>query len=652
MSPHPMNETDHDAGALLHDEIAEVRAAAARWRPGDAFPLLSGDAAERYRRLVAGDGHWPRTAETRWPGVVLSVAGAGAGAGTDAEAAARMLAAATGRPHQHLPLTGLPGAVRRHADGPVAVVGLADDLAGLDDWPGMLAPRLGVLTARDPAALYALVYRTLTAHAVPATRDLLVSHPFQADAREADAVGLDELEELVKEPSRRLVVRSFGRECCVNLPDGVICGRSEPLTAGAAATGSAGLGRVPSCMRGGGCFRVDLEPSQRVSASDIDARTVFLHTCSSIAVGNQVFPPSANLGVGFLSGTAVAVFGAVGVHAAHLELRHEFERAQAEGLPAGDVLERMNVLGHRMHGDMGHFGLLGDPALALPTDTAPAATAPAPDTPVTRTVPVPPTRPGRGVPAADPAALERLRYWHGVVLPGLLRLRWLDVPVDERRLLDLSDRLRQVALAQFSPSPGAEGMALEAELGTVHGRTMELLVEHAHTSWWDFTDSALPALRQEASRPCDCPGCGRPTATAIRYAHRVDRALTLRVVRCRRCGMVRQSTGGPTAPRVDCAGLVQARRGTVLDFNGTLVNPGPRPGPGAIGHAFLAGAHTGLPAGRGEPVDLAAHEERAVSWQVDLTRTGARPHEHELAVFALGGKDLTVTTAWLGLLPE
>jgi hypothetical protein len=658
MSVYEANPQDQDAAAILISAPEQVRAAAAAWLPGRPLPLPAGDMVERHRRLLAAGGTWPAPAADRRPGVVLSTESA------DAEAAAHVLATATCRPHHHVPLAALADELRRHAGGPVALVGLADDLERFGDWPGMLAPRLGVLTGRGPASLYWLIYRTLTTHAWPASRDLLVSHPFQSDAAEADAVALDELEELVREPSRRLVVRSFGRECCVNLPDGVICGRSAPPEQ---VTAAAEGDRVPSCLRGGGCFRTDLDPEQRLTASDIDAQMVFLHTCSSIAVGNQVFPAAVNLGVGFLSGTAVAVIGAVGVHAAHEELRHVFQRAHAEGLALGDILERMNRTSEKLHGDMGRFGLLGDPAVVLPAprrpETPPGRDVPGPRSgstavpggreaaPHLTAVPRPEAlRPG--TPVADPAALGRLRHWHGVVLPGLLRLRWLDVPVDEARLRDLSARVREAAAAQFSAAPGEAAALVEAELSTVHGEILAGLVEHAHSSWWDFTDSVLPALRQEDSRPCDCPGCGRPIATAIRYAHQVDDALSIRVVRCRRCGLVRQSTGGPDTPRVVCAGLLRGRRGTVPEFTATLVNPGPRDGHGAVGHAFLAGEHSGMPVGDSRPLDVPAGRQHEFALAVDLRGTAARPHEHELAVFALYGKDLTVTTAWLALLPR
>ncbi|NEE10322.1 hypothetical protein G3M58_28210, partial [Streptomyces sp. SID7499] len=75
-------------------------------------------------------------------------------------ACGRLLAVATERPHLHVPVEDVVRTVGEQS-GPVAVVALADELENAGDWPGARNPRAGVVSARTPASLVCLVYRSL-----------------------------------------------------------------------------------------------------------------------------------------------------------------------------------------------------------------------------------------------------------------------------------------------------------------------------------------------------------------------------------------------------------------------------------------------------------------------------------------------------------
>ncbi|TDV48691.1 hypothetical protein [Actinophytocola oryzae] len=589
------------------------------WSAGEEFPLLAGVAVNRYRDVLAAHGvrEWPRAREWSAEGVVVSVGGGAA------RAAGRLLGSATHRPHEHVAAGALAEHVRRHAAVPVAVVGLVDDLAEARDWPGAWAGRVGVVTARDTGSLLCLVYRTLTVDAFEPGRDLLVTHHSMADAGQADATALDELDELRHGSIRTLVLRTHGRECAASLPDGVLCGRSDHL--GAPLPVLADGRRGPSCLRGGGCFRPDLEPHQRLPVADLDARLVFAQSCSAVAVGNAVFPGAVGLGLGFLSGSGVAVLGALGRHTAHVSLRHEFEAAMSEGIPLGDVLHRLNVRGHRLWGELAAFGLLGDPALVLAG-------------------PAPPRAPS-AAPVADSPVLRALRHWNSTVLPRLERLRWFDL--DTTAVAALRDRVRNltgqhdtVSETVLEETAVAFAQAQEELLGE--------LTRKVHDSWWQFQGGLMSALRLTSSEPCACPHCGPGRATEVRLTHLVDPDLVVRVVQCRRCGPVFQSTGdGPHLRPVEEA--VWTGRAVPVDVSAVVANHGTEPVDCAVGFAFVAGDYHELPGPSRQRVWLAGGEARPIRWPVLVTSANVRPDEHEMAFLSLSDGVLTAMSGHLCL---
>ncbi|MEW2577316.1 hypothetical protein [Streptomyces syringium] len=611
----PLTQT----GTIVHTDLEEFHGQVGSWTPDRPFPLLAGPGVTRYQKLLATRGmtDLPAVTPERRPGVVLS---AGSRA---ALAAGHLLAAATGRPHQYLEVWELPDALAAHRDTLVAVVGLAGDLSALGDWPGGLAPRAGVLTARDAPALISLVYRTLTLQALGTTGRFKVTHPAESDAATANAVGFDELTPLTQDAFQRLVVRSHGRECCAHLPDGIICGRSDHRD---------GLlplldedDRVPSCLRGGGCFRTDLDDEARLSAADINASLVFVQSCSAVALGNNAFPAEVNLGLGFLSGVSVAVVGPVGVHAAQGVSKVDFEAGVAQGLPLGEVVERLNVHAQRTTGELARFGLFGDPALTFAT---PPAQNPAGRRAPARLADVAVT----GLAPADPALLDRLTYWNGTVLPRLARLHWLGVEPDQARMTELRARIRSATSEQLRGATAGETSALAAELTALQADLMRDLVGRVHETWWQFTDGTLSALRQVSAEPLTCPGCRKDRAVLLRLEHRVEPELRVQCVQCRRCGSLQWSTGEITDTGQYGAYEIRARRGTPAPLHRRVLNSTGQESHGAVGFAFVAGTFAGLPEGWSRAEALPPRRPRGFDWTVDLDSPEVVPDEHE-AVF-------------------
>ncbi|ONI91305.1 hypothetical protein ALI22I_09610 [Saccharothrix sp. ALI-22-I] len=587
------------------------------WQPGDPFPLLPGPPVARYRKHLGlgGDEGWPVVTRQPRVGLVLSVGEAGRAAG-------RLLAAASDRPHEHLSLDQVTARLLRLGDVPAALVGLADDFADLADWPGRLAPRVGLIVARDATALLCLVYRTLTVDAVGDNGTFVATHPTQVDAPTADALGLDDLDVLRHRGTGTLVLRSFGRECCVNFPDGVICGRSGP-TPPLVDTRT----RVPSCLRGEGCYRPDLDESQRLPAAEVNASLVFMQACSTVAVGNNAFPTSVGVGLGFLDGTAVAVIGAVGLHVEDVTLRAVFEEEVSRGAPLGEVLDTLNRRADELHGEMSRFGLLGDPGLIMaPTQVVSTASTPV---------------------QTDPALLDQVVRWNDVVLPRLRSLRWLNVDLDETALADVAAHIRAVGPDLFKSVPAAEVRALADEVDRLQAGVVARTVARVHGDWWQFTAGGLAALRQESAEACACPRCGVDRAVRLRLRHRVHRDLVLRVVQCRHCGDVEQSTADAPTART---GVVWARRSEPAVVGAHVVNSGAAALNGAIGFAFVAGGHTGLPQGSHRALRVPAGEEIRVEWPVDLSTSTATADEHEFVCLSLHDGALSVVSGLLCLL--
>lgn len=568
---------------------------ARNWAPGAPFPVLAGPSLERYAGALLRRGALERPPVDTRPrdGVVISL---GDGAG---RTIAGLLARATGRPHLHVRAEELAGVVERHSEEPIALVGLAGEFNGLGDWPGHLAPRLGVVTGRDAAALSCLVYRTLTVNALGPARDFTLFHPGDPEADDADAVGGDELDGLKGEPLRLLAMRVHGMECSVNLPDGILCGRSDFL--GLPLPGAREGQRAVSCLNGAGCYRKDLREDQRIPVSDFDAGVVFAQSCMSVAVGNNVFPGEVGFGLGFLSGTSVAVIGTIGKHLEDVAYLAEFRAALADGLPLGDALARVNRLALRVGGEMSRFGLLGDPAIVLESAARSGAASAA--------------EPYREVDTAE------LAHLGGTVLPRLRRLRWLDVEVPETELAEVEALIRS-ALADGGQSTGE----VAARVAALQAGIAASVVKGVHGSWWHFTQSALPAFRRLGDEAVRCPTCGLDSAFLARFEHRAEPELRISTVQCRRCGDLTWSTeDGVTweSPHV-----TWATRGETQTVRATVTNTTERALSGGVGFAISAGGFLNLPEGWSAECALEPGGARELTWELEAA-SDVVPHEYE-----------------------
>ncbi|MDR8414080.1 hypothetical protein MTP10_35795 [Nonomuraea sp. 3-1Str] len=528
--------------------------------------------------------------------------------GEESEAAAVLLARATSRPHGHVGLSELAGAIGRHAGEPIALVGLVDDFAALGDWPGYLAPRLGVVSARDASSLSCLVYRTLTLHALGQARDFTILHPEDEEAEDADAVAWDELASLKDGPVRLLAMRTHGMECSANLPDGILCGRSDYL--GKPLPVLHGEHRAVSCLRGAGCYRKDLKDEQRLPVADLDASVVFAQSCMSVAVGNNVFPGDVGFGLGFLAGTAVAVIGTIGKHLDDASFMHEMRAGLADGGSLGDVLERVNEQAAIVGGEMSRFGLLGDPTLVLSRDAAPK--------PLRR-----PGFPDKG----DKRVLDELARINGEIIPRLLRLRWLDVEVPEGRLAELRSEIKAAAGSRRAAPPETELAAAAGQLATIQAEVVTSLVQQIHSSWWHFTQTALPAFGKVGDEPRRCPKCKLDSAFLARFAHRIEPDLSISTIQCRRCGDLWWSTAGSTAA-LETEHVAWLRPGEPLELTATLSNRAGRRLVGTVGFAISAGKFLHLQEGWSAQCDLDPGESRDIAWTVTAAPEVV-PHEYE-----------------------
>ncbi|MFB4426006.1 hypothetical protein C5F59_033635 [Streptomyces sp. QL37] len=597
----------------VYGDPAEAVERSAQWRPGDPFPLLAGAALDRFSRLV---GELPAVEVTPRTGTVFSTGG------PVSRAAGRLLAVATERPHRHVDPAGLASAVA--GAGPVALVGLASDLAEVGDWPAAGNPRVGVLTGRTPASLLCLVYRTLVPEAGARNGTFVVSNPFHQDELDADAIEKAEMDRLFTERNQLVVYHLHGRECSAGMPDAVICGRSHDGS-DLPAPPPEGF-RIPSCLRGEGCYRGDLAEEQRIRAMDLNAVLVFSQSCSTVAVGTSAFPSEVSLGAGFLEGTTVAVIGGMGSHMAEPGLEREVLDGVAAGLPLGDIVARLNSgdRGHR--GGMATFGLLGDPGLVL---TVPAEQEAPPPSPA-------PERSTAG--GGEDAALETLRHLNDVVLPRCERLPWLELDGAEEEFLALRGRLRELAYRPADGDTAARAALLADEVAEAQHRLIRRAAASAQREGADFLGDSSSLFDQEAREEIHCVGCDRPRAFRLRLRHRVEQGLTVLTEQCRRCGDLHWSTAESpdTAPRILGPVDFPADRGIVSELTRELVNPGPHTVRGAVGFAFQTKDEPVLPSWVSEPVEIPAGGVYRFRIPLDLPAfPTVRPDPHTGQVMAL-----------------
>ncbi|OUE20714.1 hypothetical protein BFL34_01532 [Clavibacter michiganensis] len=285
-------------------------------------------------------------------GIVLSAGGA------RELSLGRLLAESTGRSHDHVEPAGASFALLQRREEKVAFVVDLEALGAIGTWPGLLAPRVGVLTGRGVDGPLRHVLASLT----PPRLDLpdrTVIAPWLPGATTADAATLEEVRAMTGTTSL-LSFASHGRECSINLPDGMICGRSRegrrPRVVHAAT-------RMPPCLQGHGCYREDLSPSDLLPARELDADVVLVTACNAVALGGNAEPYEVSLALSLIEGTCRAVIGAVGSHAPHPEAASIVADELRADRDLGDATAALNAAGATLVDPFGRVGLLGDPGL-------------------------------------------------------------------------------------------------------------------------------------------------------------------------------------------------------------------------------------------------------------------------------------------------
>ncbi|WP_052850397.1 hypothetical protein [Streptomyces avicenniae] len=573
------------------DDAHSYEQLAASWRPGFPFPVMNGPSLTNYEEVLRAEGTvgLPEVTSASWPGVVVSLGN------PVAHAAAGLLARATSRPHRRVDSAGLYPALEEFEAVPVALVATAADIAALGDWPGSRHPRFGLVTSRTDESLSSLIYRTLTLRSRAAADDILMIHPTAVGADKADAVAMDELRPLVRGPSRTLQVLTHGRECCLVLFDGLVCGRGT--AAPPAEVDLPAHTRMPSCLRGEGCWRQDLGDEDRIAASSIDARLVVLQTCDSIAVGNNAHPLSVGVGLGFMDGTTVAVVGTVGFHIAQGPVFDDVADALHEGARLGEAVERLNAAGEANR-EFAEFGLLGDPSLQMDLSE--------------------PRSPRRNHTAArETEPVEDGLIAQQVILGRLRSLLPLALPMDERRLGEVERDIRRGLLSRGDGRADALHEVRQS-IDEIQAATVRELVRKAHDSWWGLYSDKARAFRQVSSATVICPVCRRDSAVRVELAYRLPVDLTIFTVQCRRCGDLSSSTSASTDFDVTSDHVVYVPRQQDGEITCDLASERDRAAHGHVGFAFVAGGTSHLPRGESRPVRVGSRSTRQETWRFRL----------------------------------
>lgn len=550
---------------------AEYFAESDSWQPGTPFPLLNGPALARYRRLFSG-GDLPDVEQVQRVGRIVSV-------GSElSRAAGRLLAVATARTQRHLAGRDLLAELTELPDDTVVIVALTDDLADVVDWPGVAAPRVGLLVGRSAQALACLIYRCLTVAAAPADdRFFVATNPLAYSVDDA-AVTLSELNDIRHSRARLLAIHAPGRECSSSLFDSVLCGRAEPV--GIPMNPEPGLRATP-CLNGEGCFRTDLDESEILRAADVNAVLIYLHSCSSIAIGAHAYPYGVSVALGLLEGTSVAVIGVRGISFIKTSGEWHLEEGLAAGLPLGEIVRQMSAGSEPVNGVMSQFGLLGDPGMVMPWKSVGPAR--------------PTSRRSRPKPLS-PEAFRRLVVLGRDVVPRLERLRWLGLGVPDEELLKIRRRIREVTAVAYEGNAELQISAIEEKLARVQRAMIERHLRAIFRSGWSFIGPGYAGFSEVADQSVTCSECDRARASVVVMRHRIEPDLYIQALHCRRCGVPWWTTepgqqtavvGGP----VD----VHARRGEICYFDRKIHNVGADILRGAVGYTFRH-QNRGLPA--------------------------------------------------------
>lgn len=510
-------------------------------------------------------------------------------------AMARVLAVATGRAI----IDSWEEAARYRS---IAMVGPAEQFTAevLVSFPHS---RVGVITGYDDADISALIARTLLfAPRGAAGRTVTFSTTSTvSDVRAHTGVDAHETE--------LAVLTGHGRECCVQLSNGVLCA-AEGVPA------SELPGRPATCATTGKCYFRGYPHSRRVSVTEMSVAVVLVDSCQTFAVGTSRFGGSTRLPLSFMHGEALAVVGTPWVHAEDPVIPERFRGVLAAGGAVGDAVCAVN---ESSSADTSSplLMLLGDPELKpMVADESPAAPAPA----------VPSLLRSQVRDVLVPALTRFCRYDSfeamdevaGEASAALVRLP--DVP-DETAAADIARTVRRLDLLAVR---------------TARERCRAGWYHHAER-WWDH---GIVADRTTTT----CPDCRSGVANRVTFEHWHYRDVALRVLSCPRCGVVEE--GHPEGPEFRIVDTPSVRTGTCGPVTVDVTNPG-------SGHAVAFAAEV-LSAGyyRTRVVDTSPPfrvADGGIRYTFDLFRApAALPADLvRIRLFAASGGRLTCRT--LGL---
>nr|AFD20748.1 MilH [Streptomyces rimofaciens] len=337
-------------------------------RPGSPLDVL----VTRWSALLGHAG--PRARSDRPGRAVVAV-----GDDPVVSAAARLLAVLTGRTALAVAdVKELPALWERHDLVSTALVGIGTgfDVPGVEPsafWRlDATDATLGILTGRDRESLTWFVAKSLLTSTVPGdAQTLLLPDRKPREDTASAGVGAGGVEVLYgaaaeealpalaeDERVRALIaVEAHGRADHLGVRDGIICG--DRLAHLGRSSEPEGIGRVPQCAFGHGCFK----PGARVAISRMPAQSLFLHSCTSSHTEADMYEKSFLLGLAALEGPARHVLGTVrpmhdGGHEVGL-----VSALTAAGASAGEVTRLLNASYHQHRGEPAPYLLLGDPEL-------------------------------------------------------------------------------------------------------------------------------------------------------------------------------------------------------------------------------------------------------------------------------------------------
>lgn len=402
-----------------------------------------------------------------------------------------------------------------------------------------------------------------------------------------------------------------------------------------------GLPQLLSCQQGKGCIRQDLDESARVPARRLAGKLTVLQVCSAVSTGAHTVSSDVILALDLLDGGAVAVLGASGYYTADLDTEQHIRWLIRQGCNLGAIATAVNRKADQRQGSLGHFVLLGDPALVPEGWLLNAAEC--------KTDPVRP-RGESTTGESSEASTARLRRVASQVLPALDRLSWLGLDPDPALTTAVRSELAAAweSSRQDQGTTGADLAELEEALGRVHRQLVTSMGETARNSWWSFGGS--PADLQElglAERTCS--GCGRE-ARLVQYAHRLIDLARFTVQVCPHCGPTTWATG-ETSSVVARHGRTESSHyvGDLVALPLELANHSQSPVSVVVGGAVVAGTQYGFKAVPMQEVTIAPLSTVIISVSFDCRERGLLADQYEFAIFWCvdGEVNLNLHMVWL-----